>query len=264
LEAKINDLSALITAMTLSILGKIFATLESHKTKLKEVHDKFIKLFKHTFSRKIAYSSLAKHLDEGKGYLFLYTSSLSEIIQNYILLVKQNENKPEYKQSLESFGNLVKELSYMIIATPKEFKSLQNEYVLPRLFNFVMELLEKYDFNDEYLLQPILADILENLIEAIPETIEEFKEQKYIVSDYQELVRRLMVLYLDSKQSDYKNQYLKILKKLSDKTPQNFLKEMERAYKDKNLSKLDLFKALDLFKQSSVWDNLFHSLSNLI
>jgi len=161
-------------------------------------------------------------------------------------LIKQNQSKPEYKTSLQSFGSLLSDLNNVLTINPQLFKTFNNKFLLPQIFSFITDLLEKYDRNDENMLQPIIFEIFERLLKVIPESKQVFKEEQYFLNDYSSFLTKLLILCLDTKGADNKQNYMKALKTLSEKTPNSFIKEKERAINDRSFAKIDLFKELGI------------------
>ena len=131
-------------SITMQIFSKLFDFLEKQKDQHKDMKEKSIKFFKHIFSLHIDFFGITQQLYDNKEYFNLFLSSLTGLIQSYISLIKQNENKPEYKLSLQSFSMMINDINPVILEHSKSLKDTKDHYLLPQLFSFILELIEKY------------------------------------------------------------------------------------------------------------------------
>jgi hypothetical protein len=235
--------SAHIVSMSFQLISNVLNVLTEQKVKFKDIHDKFIKLFKYTFSRHINYSVIASNLDENKKSEFI--TAISDIIYHYTILMKDNANKKEFKLSVQSFKTLISYLTPELSSKTSQFMTSKKKYIIPDIFEFAMSQSELLNGDDEFQLLPLMFQIMIDLSSLIPEKLEFYNGQSYTVTDYPTFIKRLITLHLDTKDSDVKFSIKIILKKLKLKTPDNWLKELERALKDKNLSKMELLQSLE-------------------
>jgi len=226
---------------------KAYCVAEKNSEKLSQFQDKLLHLSKIIFCKDINWSDAVQKFEGNDASMKEIGRSVGELLHKILLTtLKSQETKgKEFKSRVELLKRILTHLGHFLFRKSRYLKTIENNYIVPELINYIVFLHEKFCNDDPDDVLPALFESLFIILMTIPDSkLDSFKGEEWIIPNYSAFLERIIVLTIDAKDKETKTKYKAILKSLCKKTPFNILDQWEKAVKSQSMARIDLLSSL--------------------